>query len=75
MVLWVRFMNWKTGKQIVQYETWAGKMGAARPVTVVANSPYRIARYTHPGAPLVKRGIENWHPLGLSDRIALYMRA
>lgn len=68
-------MNWKTGTQIVQYETWGGEIGAVRPVTVVENSPDRIALYTHPGAPLVTRGIENRRILGLSERIELYMRA
>ena len=68
-------MIWKFGTQIVQYETWGGEIGTARPVTVVEDSPDRIALFTHPGTPLVTRGIENRRTLDLSERIELYMRA
>ena len=37
--------------------------------------PDKIALYTHPGAPLVTRGIENRRALSLSERMDLYMRA
>ncbi len=68
-------MQWKTGDQIVQYETWGGEIGTARPVTVVEDSAERIAFYTHPGVQFVTRGIENRRSMSLSERIVLFNRA
>ena len=68
-------MNWKKGDQIVQYETWGGEIGTARPVTVVENSPDRIAFYTHPGVQFVTRGIENRRSMSFSERMDLFTRA
>ena len=68
-------MHWNTGDQIVQYETWGGEIGTARPVTVVEDSPDRIACYTHPGVKFVTRGIENRRSMSLSERMDLFTRA
>lgn len=68
-------MSWKSGTQIVQYETWGGEIGTARPVTVVEDSPDTIVLYSHPGAPIVTRGIEYRRALSMSERIELYLRA
>ncbi len=68
-------MNWKIGSQIVQYETWGGEIGTARPVTVVEDSPDRIAFYTHPGVQFVTRGIEDRRSMSLSERMELFTRA
>lgn len=68
-------MNWKAGTQIVQYETWGGEIGTARPVTVVEDSPQRIAFYAHPGVQFVTRGIENRRSMSLSERMDLFTRA
>ncbi len=68
-------MNWKIGDQIVQYETWGGEIGTARPVTVVEDSSDRIAIYTHPGVQFVTRGIDNRRSMSLSERMDLFTRA
>ncbi len=67
-------MKWDSGTQIIQYETWRGEIGTARPVTVVHCTPETIAAYTHPHVTFVTRGIENRQSLSLSERIDLYTR-
>ena len=67
-------MHWKPGAQIVQYEMWGQGIGTARPVTVVDDLPSHIALYSHPGAPIVTRGVENRRSLGLSERIDLMVQ-
>lgn len=68
-------MKWHSGTQIVQYETWGGEIGTARPVTVVEDSPDRIAFYTHPGVQFVTRGVDNRRSMSLSERMDLFTRA
>ena len=68
-------MTWKPGTQIIQYEMWGRGIGAARPVTVVQDTPSHIALYSHPQTQIVTRGIENRGALSLSERIELYLRS
>ena len=68
-------MTWKPGTQIIQYEMWGRGIGAARPVTVVRDTPSHIALYSHPETQIVTRGIENRGALSLSERIDLYLRS
>ena len=67
-------MHWKPGAQIVQYEMWGQGIGTARPVTVVDDVSTHLALYSHPGAPIVTRGVENRRSLGLSKRVDLMLR-
>ena len=71
---WMGPMHWKPGAQIVQYEMWGRGIGAARPVTVVADVLSHIALYSHPGTPIVSRGNANFRSLGLTERIELDIR-
>ena len=67
-------MGWKPGSQIVQYEMLGRAIGLARPVTVIEDGSGHIALYSHPGTPMVTRGIDNYRSLSLSERIELTMR-
>ena len=67
-------MHWKPGAQIAQYEMWGRGIGTARPVTVIEHVSTHLALYSHPGAPIVTRGIENRRSLSLSERTELMMR-
>ncbi len=67
-------MYWERGAQIVQYEMLGKGIGLVRPVTVVDDSPGHIALYSHPGTPMVTRGVDNYRSLELSERIELRTR-
>ena len=41
----------ESGQQILQQDLWLGKLISARPLTVVEDSPERLALYSHPGSP------------------------
>ena len=43
--------RWDIGQQVLQQDLWLGKPITARPVTVVEDSPVRLALYSHPGSP------------------------
>ncbi len=66
---------WQTGQQILQQDLWLGKLITARPVTVVEDSPARLALYTHPGAPYYSATTisRNRHSLTLSERVDILM--
>ncbi len=42
-------MSWKPGETVVLREMWRGKIWAARPVTVVEDSPAQQTFFVHPG--------------------------
>ena len=66
---------WQTGQQILQQDLWRGKLLSSRPVTVVEDTPTRLALYTHPGshyysATAISR---NRGSLSLSERVDILM--
>ena len=62
---------WEPGRQILQQDLWLGKLITARPVTVVEDSPERLALYTHPVAPYYSATTisRNRNTLTLSERV------
>ena len=67
--------RWQTGQQILQQDLWRGKLLSSRPVTVVEDTPTRLALYTHPGshyysATAISR---NRGALSLSERVDILM--
>ncbi len=69
--------HWQAGQQIIQQDLWLGKLITARPVTVVEDSPARLALYTHPGAPYHSATTisRNRNTLTLPERVDILMSA
>ena len=67
--------RWDPGQQILQQDLWLGKLITARPVTVVEDSPARLALYTHPEAPYYSATTisRNRNTLTLSERVDILM--
>ena len=67
--------RWQTGQQILQQDLWRGKLLSSRPVTVVEDTPTRLALYTHPGSPYYSATAisRNRKALSLSERVDILM--
>ena len=67
--------RWQTGQQILQQDLWRGKLLSSRPVTVVEDTPTRLALYTHPGSPYYSATAisRNRKALSLSERVGILM--
>ena len=67
--------SWQPGQQILQQDLWLGKLITSRPVTVVEDSPERLALYTHPGAPYYSATTisRNRDTLTLPERVEILM--
>lgn len=66
-------MPWKPGTQILQHEMWGEGIGLVRPITVVEDSPERLAMYSHPMSTYASRGIQNRLTIPLSKRVDMFM--
>ena len=66
---------WQAGQQILQQDLWRGKLLSSRPVTVVEDTPTRLALYTHPGSPYYSATAisRNRNSLTLSERVDILM--
>ena len=67
--------RWQPGQKVLQQDLWLGKLITSRPVTVVEDSPERLALYTHPGAPYYSATTisRNRDRLTLSERVDILM--
>ena len=67
--------RWQTGRQILQQDLWRGKLLSSRPVTVVEDTPTRLALYTHPGSHYYSATVisRNRKALSLSERVDILM--
>ena len=63
--------RWDIGQQILQQDSWLGKLITARPVTVVEDSPERLDLYSHPASPYYSATTisRNREKLSLSERV------